>query len=341
MARETSPATKARIVLLKKQGYSNRAIARELGNIDPTTAGRIARKYGNGRSVYETGPRPGRPPKLSFREARYAALLLARFPPRNATAIQRRFFPHISARTLRRHLRKLGLRSYIARKVNLTKQQQRLARCSWARAHLSWPQSWLDLIIFSDECKVNLIGPDGRQYYWRHPSVSPLDPRFTIPWAPYGGGSLMVWGCITRQGVGRLRLVQGTMDSKQYVSILQDALFGTLSDYSITPRAILFQHDRDSKHMSSFTRGWLQRQNISVLPWPAKSPDLNPIEHVWAHLKRRVYRRNPPPHNLRELWVALQAEWGKISPRFIAKLYDSLHKRMRQVLLNKGRPTRY
>ena len=58
---------------------------------------------------------------------------------------------------------------------------------------------------------------------------------------------------------------------------------------------------------------YLNTNNINVLPWPAKIPDLNPIEHMWDNLDRRVRRRQNRPRNLQELENALIQEWNNIS----------------------------
>lgn len=118
----------------------------------------------------------------------------------------------------------------------------------------------------------------------------------------------MVWGCITPWGVGRIHRINGIMTVAKYVKILDKYLLGTLSDYHKRPSSIVFQHDRDSKHMAHLTADWLDRHSISVLPWTANSPDLNIIENIWDLLDRRVHSRDVLPRNTEELWVALQEE---------------------------------
>uniref|UniRef100_A0AAZ3PVH5 Tc1-like transposase DDE domain-containing protein n=1 Tax=Oncorhynchus tshawytscha TaxID=74940 RepID=A0AAZ3PVH5_ONCTS len=102
-----------------------------------------------------------------------------------------------------------------------------------------------------------------------------------------------------------------------------------------------FQHDNATCHTARFVCDFLQDRNVSVLPWPAKSPDLNPIEHVWNLLDRRVRTRAIPPRNVRELAGALVEEWGNISQQELANLVQSTGRRCTAVLNASGGHTRY
>ena len=78
------------------------------------------------------------------------------------------------------------------------------------------------------------------------------------------------------------------------------------------------QHDNATSHMARSVRDFLQDRNVSVLPWPANSPDVSPIEHIWDLLERRVRARANPPPKCRELAGALVKEWGNISQQEVA-----------------------
>jgi transposase len=96
-----------------------------------------------------------------------------------------------------------------------------------------------------------------------------------------------------------------------------------------------------SSHTAPSVHDFLQDRNASVLPWPAKSPDLNPIEHVWDLLDRRVGARAISPSNVQELAGALVEEWGNISQQELVNLVQSIRRRCTAVLDAAGGHTRY
>jgi transposase len=78
-----------------------------------------------------------------------------------------------------------------------------------------------------------------------------------------------------------------------------------------------------------------------VLPWPSKSPDFNPIEHLWDALDRRVRQRQPQPQSLQQLVNALQDEWKNIPQQAIRTLISSMSRRCHAVIDSRGGHTRY
>jgi hypothetical protein len=97
---------------------------------------------------------------------------------------------------------------------------------------------------------------------------------------------------------------------------------------------------RSKAHTAQLTHRWLQAHQVNVLPWLSGSPNLNIIEHVWAHLKQRVGLHKPAPWNKEELWAVTKEEWNSISPEFIASLYDSMpHKKLSVYSAKGGNPT--
>jgi transposase len=87
----------------------------------------------------------------------------------------------------------------------------------------------------------------------------------------------------------------------------------SLASHSFVSPGVTLQHDNAASHTARSVRDFLQDRSASVLPWPAKSLDLNPIEHVWDLLDRRVMARSIPPRNVQALADALVEERGNTS----------------------------
>jgi transposase len=81
--------------------------------------------------------------------------------------------------------------------------------------------------------------------------------------------------------------------------------------------------------------------NVQEMDWQTQSPDLNPIEHLWDELERRLHYRPQSSTSLTALATALQEEWAAIPPETYRHLVESLPSRVRAVIKAKGRPTRY
>ncbi|GFS82782.1 DDE_3 domain-containing protein [Trichonephila clavipes] len=86
----------------------------------------------------------------------------------------------------------------------------------------------------------------------------------------------------------------------------------------------LFMDDNACPHRVNIVDEYLQSEDITRMDWPAYSPDLNPIEHVWDMLARRIAARQPPPTCLPELRRALFDEWCNIPQDQIDK-FDIQH----------------
>ena len=186
--------------------------------------------------------------------------------------------------------------------------------------------------------KIELFGLNTKRHVWRKPGTAHHLAN-TIPTVKHGGGSIiMMWGCFSAAGTGRLVLIEGKMNAAKYTDIHEENLLHSALDLRLW-RRFAFQHDNDPKHTAKRTKEWLRRKSVHVLEWPSQSPDLNPIEHLWKELKMAVYRRSPS--NLTELARICQEEWAKMSRNKCAKLVASFPKRLEAVTAAKGAATKY
>ena len=134
----------------------------------------------------------------------------------------------------------------------------------------------------------------------------------------------MVWGCVGWSGEGVLSEVEGRTDAEQYVAILEAGLLQNMEESGIPEGDIIFQQDNDLKHISRRAQRWFEEQDIKLLNWPAQSPDLNPIEHTWNHLKRSLSDYESAPTGVHQLWGRVVVEWEKISVKQCQKM-DGKH----------------
>ena len=154
---------------------------------------------------------------------------------------------NLSVQTVRNTLRSAGLRGRAkAKKPLLTKRHQKL-RLDFARVHSNWTMEDWKMVIFSDETKINRMGSDGREWTWRKPG-SALQPRHVKPTLKFGGGSVMVWGCMMARGVGTAQRIVGKMTANYYVEILSTNLPASSQKLHVKSSDVLFQHDNDPKH---------------------------------------------------------------------------------------------
>lgn len=190
-----------------------------------------------------------------------------------------------------------------------------------------------------------LYSHDGPTKVWRKP-LTALENKNIIPTVKFGKLSVMVWGCISAKGVGVLKIIEDNMTKEMYLGILKNELMSSARKFGFIDHENgricnykLYQ-DNDPKHKSYLCRTWLLYNCSKVLDTPAQSPDMNPIENLWAHLKKKVAKRTPKNRN--ELVRYIKEEWEKIPQDYdIGKLIASMGRRLQAVIDAEGRHTKY
>ncbi|KAG2189513.1 hypothetical protein INT46_002882, partial [Mucor plumbeus] len=156
-------------------------------------------------------------------------------------------------------------------------------------------------------------GSDGNSYYWSD-GGDILQPYQTEPHVEGDGGSVLFWGCITANVPGYGTTV---MDGSQ---------------------------DNATPHTSGITQDWFSANGFifeTIRDWPAQSPELNPIEHVWYQLKRRLNTYTTRPTTKEELEARITNEWYKFTKNDCLKYIDSMPARIKAVIRSGGGHTRF
>ena len=264
-----------------------------------------------------------------------------RFRPatRTAAGTPGRNQPRISPSTVRRRLREQNLQCRRPFRGPVLTPLHRQNRMVWCRQRLWWtPRIHWRHIMFSDESRFCLNRPDGRERVWRRPGERVL--RCCIRQEPRGGGpSVMMWGGISYDHRTPLIPVVGNLNAQRYIDqILRPVLVPFLQAHPIVST---FQQDNARPHTARLTTAFLQQHNVRLLPWPAVSPDLSPIEHLWDQLGQRVSARRPAPNNRQQLIAVLQQEWNAIPQQRIQRLIRSMPRRCRVCVAVNGGHTGY
>ena len=138
------------------------------------------------------------------------------------------------------------------------------------------------------------------------------------------------------------QVYDGTMKSEDYQQMLATTLRDSLEYYGLSWDDVYFQQDNDPKHTSNTTKKWFLDNKVTWIDdWPAQSPDLNPIEHLWHHLKLKLSAYETKAKGVHELWDRVDREWNTFTEDECRRYIESMPARIQAVLAAKGGSTRY
>ena len=212
-------------------------------------------------------------------------------------------------------------------------QKQKNKRISWCKLYENKDLDFWKKIIFSDESIFCVQMSLANRRIRRLSFQNPYNEKFmvkTIKHPPYW----MIWGCFKSNTLGPLNFIDGNVNAQKYISILNDSLIGFYQPNNI------FQDDSAPAHRAKTVKDFLREHQIETLEWPSNSPDLNPIEHLWAYMKmalrkKMITSKSQLKSEIANIWK------NEISKDFLEKLILSMPSRIKECLKNKGGVTRY
>ena len=209
------------------------------------------------------------------------------------------------------------------------------ARVDWCMEKVTWNAEMWSTVVWSDEKKFNLDGPDGLAYKWH-------DLRKEKQWFSKrhtGGGSVMVWAAFAGTQKSALAILEGKKDRYKYIETLEDYLLPFTDNH--LPLTWIFMQDGAPCHRALDVKTWFKENGIRILDWPAYSPDLNPIENLWGIIVRHVYANQRQFETVETLIDAITECWDSLSSDCLKKLSSSMQNRCIKVLQNKGKKIDY
>ncbi len=128
----------------------------------------------------------------------------------------------------------------------------------------------------------------------------------------------MFWGCISRHGKGPLITIDGTMDSQQYLEVLENQLVPEI-EYARAniPGDWKLMQDNCLAHRANVVKAYLHENNIEFIDWPSYSPDLNPIENLWHWMKHKLATEYPPCTTNDELVGRFLEIWNSVTQKCV------------------------
>ncbi|GFV60363.1 transposable element Tcb2 transposase [Trichonephila clavipes] len=325
--RTERPIRRLSKLLPQREIANNQSVRRHL---DDFTRGRIIGKMEEGRSVTSVAAEFGIAHSIVSRLWRQFQTTGTAIRGRQTAGEIARHTTQATGRPISRFTvaRRLHGGGLFARRpvrcVPLTPAHRR-RRSLWCRVYRNWRDNEWGRVLFTDESRFSLSSDSHRILIWRERG-SRNHPSNMIERDRYGVRGVLVWGGIMLGSRTDLHIfdagsVNGTRFCNEillpYVRIFRGAM----------GLQFLFMYDNTPCHRTVVAEQLLDSEDIERMDWPARSPDFNPIEHVWDFLGRRLAARTLPQVTIRELRLALQDEWAAMPQQLIETLILSIGRR--------------
>ena len=320
-----------RVEVLHKQGLKASEISQQTGVKRRTVCNLINRlKKAGGTSIPPHKYGGGNKKKIDERLLRRIKKQVNENPTLTAKLIKEenpKELGETSVRCIQETLHKEGYRKVAARKKPLLTKKQRRARRNFARNYRDWGLNEWREVLWSDEATFFVSDSKGKRV-WRAPGADPLTENLISANVKYPS-YLMVWGSFGYGGKGDLVILprNETVNKEVYYTLLNLHLESSFE----SSKTSIFQQDGAPAHTARLLKEWFADASIDVIQdWPGNSPDISPIENLWAIMKSRM--RNLDTSSLPKLEDAIRKTWDELDDAHLRNLADSVPKRLRKVL---------
>ncbi|KAJ5318660.1 hypothetical protein N7476_005080 [Penicillium atrosanguineum] len=339
---QLAPYERAKLVELKAIGWSYKDIHERYSHIPIGTIKTTISRSRQRGPTEEILPRSGRPKALNDEERTMLLDLIRDDPHIKYDDLLSRLDHKVSRQTLWRFFRGFNKRKWLVLQRPGLSEEYAQKRRAWADRVRDYDSNKWRKIFFSDESTVERGKGARREYTFTRPADQikerDIDPMF---WAAFSGsgrrtGLIPLFGSpnAPRGGVNRMVILD------LYQRVLPTLLNGI--------EGAIFQQDNAPVHTARIVREWLADQDFEVMAWPPYSPDLNPIENLWALLKAKIYEMHPEIKEMADneetlgiLINAAQEAWSELDTDTLDNLAITMPNRVKQVIDNEGWYTSY
>ncbi|GFU54767.1 transposable element Tc1 transposase [Trichonephila clavipes] len=264
----------------------------------------------------------GHPRMTTAGDDRHIILQVKRGPRQSANVIAQQLSTATGRQVLRitvaRSLHKGGLFTRRPERCLPLKVDHRRHRLQWCREHKNWTTDQWSRVLCTDESRFSTRSDSQRVLIWRE-----IGTRFYTSNIKerhhYGGPGVLLWGGIMLNGRTELHIFDrgSVIGDRYYEEVLLPHVRLFLG--AIGPDFI-FMDTNARPHRTLAVEELLESEDITRMDWPAYSPDLNPIEHVWDALGRRIAARLHHPENIQQLKQMLIKEWALLPQEMLHQL---------------------